>query len=314
MTLELSSFTNKEFLYNMPDSFQRIIKKVWHQNYEELYEPETEGITSLSHAIDEILELYKDNNQTLTHLRYVWMALILALVVEPTIKYYQPSCSITEKTIKYINLWLLEVSENMFNSNHESTQSIGFNYQGESDNIIQDIKNNCNFNDSKLTSFQIWQEALDVYINAIKILDFNHSLKALIEILDDCLEGYAIFPGSQGRRELFNWWLLDVVPSAWYLLPPNYFYVLDNLENRENIVSSQMEKLKNISSTIWSILSKSELSTLLPSLRHNHLDGNSVSKARVGWNEAFAQMAENKDDILLDDCDTNSWDKTEWKW
>lgn len=73
MTLELSSFEKKEFLYNMPDSFQRVIIKVWRQHYEELYEPETEKITSLSHAIDEILEIYKDNNQTLTHLRYVWM-------------------------------------------------------------------------------------------------------------------------------------------------------------------------------------------------------------------------------------------------
>ncbi|MBW4598883.1 MAG: hypothetical protein KME29_04535 [Calothrix sp. FI2-JRJ7] len=234
----------------MPDSFQRVIKKVWCQHYEELYEPETEKITSLSHAIDEILEIYKDNNQTLTHLRYVWMALILALVVEPTVKYYQPSCSIHEKTIKRINLWILKISENILNLNQESTESINFNYQDESDSIIGDIKKNYNFYGSKLTSFQIWQEALDVYSNAIKTLDFNESLEALIEIVDDCLEGYAMFPGSQGRRKLFDWWLLEAIPAAWYLLPPNSIYAIDILENRETFVINQMEKLKSISSTI----------------------------------------------------------------
>ncbi|MBW4598882.1 MAG: hypothetical protein KME29_04530 [Calothrix sp. FI2-JRJ7] len=62
-----------------------------------------------------------------------------------------------------------------------------------------------------------------------------------------------------------------------------------------------------------SILSKSELLTLLSSSRGNHLSINPVSEARVGWNEAFTQMADQKDDILLDDCDTTSWDKAEWK-
>ncbi|MFW6358897.1 MAG: hypothetical protein ACOC0N_06755, partial [Chroococcales cyanobacterium] len=48
----------------------------------------------------------------------------------------------------------------------------------------------------------------------------------LLEILEDCFEGYAIFPGSQGRRDLLNWWLLDVVPAIWSFKSPESLYTI----------------------------------------------------------------------------------------
>lgn len=36
-------------------------------------------------------------------------------------------------------------------------------------------------------------------------------------------------------------------------------------------------------------------------------------KIRVGWDEAFAAMAEQKDDILLDDVSTTNWDRVGWE-
>jgi hypothetical protein len=44
------------------------------------------------------------------------------------------------------------------------------------------------------------------------------------------LEGYAIFPGSQHRRDLFNWWLLDVVPGIWCLKCPKKIYTIKGLK------------------------------------------------------------------------------------
>ena len=35
---------------------------------------------------------------------------------------------------------------------------------------------------------------------------------------------------------------------------------------------------------------------------------------RAGWDEAFAEMAENQDDVLLDDVNTTDWDQAEWEW
>jgi hypothetical protein len=77
-----------------------------------------------------------------------------------------------------------------------------------------------------------------------------------LDILDDCLEGYAIFPGSYGRRELFDWWLLEVVPASWYLFPPSSIYFINELANEKIIVCRQMEKLEKISSAMWSIILK----------------------------------------------------------
>jgi antitoxin MazE len=35
---------------------------------------------------------------------------------------------------------------------------------------------------------------------------------------------------------------------------------------------------------------------------------------RVGWDNAFAAMAEYHDDTLLDDLSTTDWDDAEWDW
>jgi antitoxin MazE len=37
-------------------------------------------------------------------------------------------------------------------------------------------------------------------------------------------------------------------------------------------------------------------------------------RSRVGWDEAFAAMAERGDDVLLDDITTTEWDRLEWEW
>lgn len=164
----------------------------------------------LEDALNEILCSFQSSNRLLSQLRYVWMALVLAIVVEPTVKYYQPDSLIPEKTINQLTDWLLKALTEQLNCDFENTLA-DFNSFLSTQNV---------------PSFQVLSEALDVYINAVKTLELDHSLQALLNILDDCLEGYAIFPGSYGRRELFNWWLLDVVPSCWYLLPPASVYFL----------------------------------------------------------------------------------------
>jgi antitoxin MazE len=39
-----------------------------------------------------------------------------------------------------------------------------------------------------------------------------------------------------------------------------------------------------------------------------------AQQRRIGWNKAFAEMAENQDDILLDEINTTDWDQNEWEW
>ncbi|MDZ8235877.1 MAG: hypothetical protein RMZ69_01660 [Nostoc sp. ChiQUE01a] len=49
--------------------------------------------------------------------------------------------------------------------------------------------------------------------------------------------------------------------------------------------------------------------------RFNHrLIVRAAPKLRVGWDEAFATMAEQEDDVLLDEANTTNWDESEWQW
>ncbi len=264
MTLEYSSVTEKRLslFCQLPKSIQGTLSRVGQQHYEELYEPEEEDSASLQDALDEILEVFQSNNQTLSHIRYVWMALILASVVEPTVQYYQPLNLIPKKTISKIELWLLENLEKMLDSKRKFSNAL----REEEFNALVDVIQ-IEYTNKKVENFQIIFEALDVYMSAIKTLDYNQSLESLLDILDNCLEGYAIFPGSHGRRELFDWWLLDVVPASWYLMPPSSIYSLDKLGKEKNKGFCQMNKLNEISSAMWSIILTASTSRTRSKLR-----------------------------------------------
>ncbi|HEV3338969.1 MAG TPA: AbrB/MazE/SpoVT family DNA-binding domain-containing protein [Pirellulales bacterium] len=49
------------------------------------------------------------------------------------------------------------------------------------------------------------------------------------------------------------------------------------------------------------------------------LKGNSLlirpaSKPREGWAEAFAEMSQREDDVLIDETIATEFDRTEWQW
>ncbi len=46
----------------------------------------------------------------------------------------------------------------------------------------------------------------------------------------------------------------------------------------------------------------------------DHLTIRQVRHPRAGWDQAFAQMAQNHDDVLLDEVSTTEWDQVEWEW
>ncbi len=46
----------------------------------------------------------------------------------------------------------------------------------------------------------------------------------------------------------------------------------------------------------------------------DHLIVRAAPRLRVGWEAAFVAMAEQNDDVLLDDVSTTDWDQLEWEW
>ncbi len=46
----------------------------------------------------------------------------------------------------------------------------------------------------------------------------------------------------------------------------------------------------------------------------NHLIIRAAAQSRCGWDEAFAAMAKQHDDVLLDDGTATNWDWMQWEW
>ena len=195
--------------FEIPESLRQLIYKAWQNHYEELYEEEINQTISLEETLLEILDALEDKDDSLCHSRYVYMALILALAVEPTIKAYLPNEQKTEKIWKLITNWFK-------------------NRELPTEETINQL-----FPQKSLGS-QAIDEALDVFKNLLQALKLAQAKAALLEILDNCLEGYAIFPGSQERRDLFNWWLLEVVPAAWCLKFPKNIYTIKGIQSLDH--------------------------------------------------------------------------------
>jgi antitoxin MazE len=49
-------------------------------------------------------------------------------------------------------------------------------------------------------------------------------------------------------------------------------------------------------------------------VRDNQIIITAATRARDGWAAAFAQIANNQDDKLLDEVTATTWDGQEWEW
>ncbi|MEM7595650.1 MAG: tetratricopeptide repeat protein [Cyanobacteria bacterium P01_A01_bin.83] len=190
--------------YEIPESLRQLLYKAWVNHYEELYEEQSGQTITLEVILLKILDALRDKDPSLCHYRYVFMALIIALAVEPTIKAYLSYEPKTEQIFRLIINWLK-------NGELPTEETINQLFPKES------------------VGSQAIDEALNIFKNLLQVLDPDKAQEALLEILDDFLEGYAIFPGSQGRRDLFNWWLLEVVPATWRLKFPKSLYTIKGI-------------------------------------------------------------------------------------
>jgi hypothetical protein len=205
--------------FEIPESLRQLLYKAWQNHYEELYEEEADGTITLEETLLEILDALGDRDDSLCHSRYVCMALILALAVEPTVKAYLPDDQKIEQVFNLVTNWF------------------------ENQEVPTEEKINQLF-PQKSVGTQAIDEALDVFKNLLQVLNPSRAKEAVLEILDDCLEGYAIFPGSQGKRDLFNWWLLEVVPAVWCLKFSASIYTIKGIVLLNSIILPN--KLLNI--------------------------------------------------------------------
>lgn len=166
-----------------------LLRSLWSQRYVELYEEEATG--SIEEAIGAVLDALWPPGDENGHRRWVAMARACALASEPTVGALEANNPEPR--------WALE-------------RAARFPAHGFPNPATAAI---VHFPEEEIRGHQGLNEALGVFRNLVRALDPELARHALTEMLLDCLAGHAVFPGSDGRRDLFNWWLMEVVPAAW---------------------------------------------------------------------------------------------------
>ena len=214
----------------IPDSLRLVIEIIQSYSYAELYEEKNiQGISLEDSLITVFDAIEKEKNSLDISYCYFFMAIVMGIAVQPTIKNYLPRETITGNIFQYLfRDWIY--------SQH--------NYQPNFNVSFQDYQN-------YLGQYQALDEAVDVFENMLQVLKSVKTREAILNILDDCFQGYAIFPGSQGRRELFDWWLLDVVPSVFCGRLPKNIHTLKGIDK----ITKQITKIRNC---IWKVVGNNQ--------------------------------------------------------
>lgn len=72
--------------------------------------------------------------------------------------------------------------------------------------------------------YQAADEAYNIFYALLKTLNKESAYEELIDILYEAITGDAISHEAAAKRDLFNWWIIDVVPSSYCMMLPSSLY------------------------------------------------------------------------------------------
>lgn len=79
-------------------------------------------------------------------------------------------------------------------------------------------------NINEVGRYQAADEAYSIFYGLVKTLDRKTAYKAILHILYDAITGDAISGFAAAQRDMFNWWLIEVIPAAYCLKLPATLY------------------------------------------------------------------------------------------
>ena len=181
--------------FNGPTVLQTTLREVGETPYYDLYEDDTTHRTF--EAFERVLSVFGSSQESISHKRYVYMGLAIAIAARPTLAYRFPEDKRADIALQAAWAWLL----------------IG--QQPDSD-WTQEL-----FADYWTGAYTEANEAYDVFRNLLKALDRQQAYDAIFNMLDAAINDEAISPHHWAKRSIFNWWLMEVVPAAYYLRLPD---------------------------------------------------------------------------------------------
>jgi hypothetical protein len=201
ITFEIGHYTEFKFPKNLdiPTQLKETLQAVWDRKYRDLYEKD--GNCDVEAAFVEVMTALGMPNDAISHQRYVYMSYAMALAAQPTIKHYFPQESKVEIIQAIVSCWLkdgCEIPETWADTLFANSKEIG--------------------------RYQAADEAYSIFYGLVKTLNQKTAYNAILHILYDAITGDAISGFAAARRDMFNWWLIEVIPAAYCLKLPSTLY------------------------------------------------------------------------------------------
>ncbi len=70
----------------------------------------------------------------------------------------------------------------------------------------------------------MFSEMSNIFYGLLQTLNTKTAYNAILDILYDAITGDAISGFAAAQRDMFNWWLIEVIPAAYCLKLPSTLY------------------------------------------------------------------------------------------
>lgn len=180
----------------IPNELENKLRISWDYDYFDFRD--SKGIDVMDEC-EEILLSFGSSGlpASIEHKRYVYMALAFAHAGIPVIKRLRPNDTRAERCLKIVEEWF-----------------VGSNVKTKdwADKLFPEVKTR--------VAGTFLDEVFDNLYNLLKIVNSNCPPNEILDILYDAFTGEWSGGSLEGNRDMFNWWLIEVIPAAYHLQLP----------------------------------------------------------------------------------------------
>jgi hypothetical protein len=179
--------------FDCPEPLTTVLRAVWERKYLDLYE--AGGTCDLEAAFAEVMQCVGNPLvSALEHKRYVYTAWAMAIAARPTLEhYYYPQDARVSAAFEYVSAWVQE---------------------GEK--VLSDFPQVLFPDIDQRGPYQAADEAYNVVFELLRCLDPETASESILNLLYDAIASDAISGFARAKRDMFNWWVVEVVPSGKY--------------------------------------------------------------------------------------------------
>ena len=182
--------------FPIPKELEERLKLAWNTYYDDF----NEGCGDVLDECTDVLYYFSDEVKwySVEHKRYVYMALAFVYASIPVIKRLRPEDDRPEKVLEIVDIWLKTESPKI---------------EEWADKLFPEI--------STRVGGSFLDECYNNLYNLLKILTApNFASYFISDIIYDAFTGEWAGGNLEGKRDIFNWWLINVIPAAYHLQLP----------------------------------------------------------------------------------------------